>query len=663
MSKPDHLTLTAFALFAALTLFCTAVTWAAPVEVTSPDGGNVLAIDTGGGQVRYSITSGGQPVIAPTPISITIDGAVFPKEAKVAAVTRQEIRKTVKPVVPTIGSELLDSCNEARIAFEGGVALCCRAYDDGVAFRWETSLGREQVIVNGEALGFSFAREFPVWFPEPNGKGFFSHQENQFHRKPVSKTKGMAVASAPLLVERGDGKFLLISDVNVESYPGLWFEGSDSKTLPAVFPPYPLETKLEGDRSDTVSKAADFLAKTSGDRTYPWRGFVLADASGLLTSTMLYHLATPSRLDDTSWIRPGKVVWDWWNYNNIYGVPFPAGVNQDTYKHYIDFAAEMGFPYIILDEGWSVKGPENLLNVVPEIQMRELADYGRSKDVRLILWMTSAALERNFDAAFEQFSQWGIAGLKVDFMQRDDQVMMDFLYRTAEEAARRKLLLDFHGGSKPAGLLRTWPNVLTNESLLGLEQSKWSEFASPDMAVLLPFIRMVVGPMDYTPGAMVNLQKKSFKPMFQTPASQGTRCQQLAMYVVYLSPLQMLADTPTNYRRNPESLPFLKEVPVTWDETKVLQAEVGQSVAVARRHGDRWFLGGLTNWKERKYEMALDFLGDGKYEMTIWKDGPNADRNGNDVAVEKQTVTRESALPVKLAPGGGFAAMLVPKRD
>jgi alpha-glucosidase len=634
---------------------------ASPVDVTSPNGRHVLKVEAGNGQVSYSITSGGQAVISPTPISITIDGVPRPQNPAAAKVSRRKIHETVKPPVPTIASSLVDSCNEALLTFKDGVALRCRAYDDGVAFRWECTLGDKQVTVNDESLAFSFAEDFQVYFPESHGKGFFSHQENQFHRMPVSKTAKMKMACVPLLVELGDGGYLLISDVNVEGYPGLWIEGANTeKTLPAVFPPYPLETKLRGDRSLEVARAADFLARTSGNRSFPWRGFVVADAAGLLTSTLLYHLAEPSRIDDTSWIVPGKVAWDWWNYNNIHGVPFRAGINQDTYKHYIDFAAEMDIPYIILDEGWSVRGPENLLKVVPEINMQALADYGRSKDVDLVLWMTSAALEQNFDTAFAQFSEWGIAGLKVDFMQRDDQVMMDFLYRTAEEAAQRKLLLDFHGGSKPAGLLRTWPNVLTHESVLGLEQNKWSENANPELAVLLPFLRMVVGPMDYTPGAMVNLQKKDFKPMFQTPASQGTRCHQLAMYVVYLSPLQMLADTPTNYRRNPESLPFLREVPVTWDETRVLQAAVGESLVVARRNGNRWFIGGLTNWNAREFELPLDFLADGPHGMTTWKDGPNADRNGNDVSVETSKVGNQSTLSIQLAPGGGVAAMIEP---
>jgi alpha-glucosidase len=633
---------------------------AAPVSLSSPDGNHILRISDENGAIHYSIESAGKPVITPTPLAITIGGTAYPENVAITESERKEIRNDVKPVISTIATILNDSYNEAVICFDGPIKLRCRAYDDGVAFRWETSLPDQQITVDSESLAFHFAEDFPIYFPQALGEEFFTHQENLYHLKPISETAGMKVASAPLLVDRGTGNYLLISDVNVHGYPGLWVNGTDNTTLSAVFPPYPLETKLDGDRSDRVSKPAPFIARTTGKRDFPWRAFVLTDAKGLLTSSILWNLAEPSRIKDPSWIKPGKVAWDWWNYNNIYDVPFRAGVNQETYKHFIDFAAEMELPYIVLDEGWSQRGADNLLKVVPEIQMQELADYGRSKGVRLILWMTSIALERNFDAAFEQFSAWGVAGLKIDFMQRDDQVMMDFLYRTAEVAAQREILLNFHGGSKPAGLLRTWPNVLTHESVPGLEQCKWGEDASPGMAVLLPFIRMVVGPMDYTPGAMVNLQKSDFKPMFNTPASQGTRCHQLAMYVVFLSPLQMLADTPTNYRRNPDCLPFIKQVPTTWDETKVLHAEVGKSLTVARRHGKNWFIGGLTDWNPREESIDLGFLGEGIYHMSAWMDGINADRNGNDFRIEKRVVTAKDTLQIKLAPGGGCAVMFEP---
>lgn len=634
---------------------------AEPIHVDSPDGRHSLVLEAGDEGLSYAVESEGRTLVAPTAISLTIDDTRLPTGEPDPQVRRREVRETVTPVVPGHASSLIDHYHEATLSFDERLALTARAYDDGVAFRWELRGDAKPVTVDGEDFALRFADDFPLWFPEPKGEGFFTHQECRFERLPAASIQpDRRPGPAPLLVQTGDDRFLLVSDVNVESYPGLWFEGTGTNTLAATFPPYPLATELEGDRSERVREAAPFLARPGGDRALPWRAFVLSDAAGLLTSTMLHHLAEPSRLDDPSWIRPGKVAWDWWNANNLHGVPFRAGINQQTYRHYIDFAAELGLPYVILDEGWSVPGPDRLLEVVPEIDLWDLVEHGRSKGVRLILWMTSVALERNFDAAFEQFEQWGIAGIKVDFMQRDDAAMMDFHYRTAEAAAQRKLLVDFHGGSKPTGLSRTWPNVLTFESVLGLEQNKWGEDASPPMAVLLPFTRMVVGPMDYTPGAMINLQRKTFQPMFETPASQGTRAQQLAMYVVYLSPLQMLADTPTNYRRNPECLPFLRDVPVTWDETVVLGAEVGEWLAVARRKGDEWWIGALSDWQARDLELPLDFLGEGAHAITSWSDGPNADRNGNDLAVSEGDTG--DTLRIHLAPGGGFAAVIRPRR-
>lgn len=635
---------------------------AAPIRVDSPDGRNVLTLDAGDdGLVTYAIASGGRQLVEPTPISITIDGTRHPSAKP--ELRRREHREQVVPVVPTHASSFADAFNEAVLDFGDGLLLSARAFDDGVAFRWELRGGPENVTIDNEELTIRLASDFPVWFPEPKGEGFFTHQECRFERVPASGLDpDRRPGPAPLLVDAGDDRWMLVSDVNVEGYPGLWFEGSGTRNIATTFPPYPLATTLEGDRSEQVTEAAPYLARTTGTRSLPWRAFVLSDAAGLLTSTMLHNLADPSRIDDPSWIRPGKVAWDWWNANNLHGVPFRAGINQQTYRHYIDFAAELGLPYVILDEGWSVPGPERLLEVVPELDLWDLVEHARSKNVRLILWMTSVALERNFDEAFEQFEQWGIAGIKVDFMQRDDQPMMDFLYRTAEAAAERELLVDFHGGSKPTGLSRTWPNVLTFESVLGLEQNKWGEDASPPMATLLPFTRMVVGPMDYTPGAMVNLQRRTFQPMFETPASQGTRAQQLAMYVVYLSPLQMLADTPTNYRRNPECLPFLRDVPVTWDETVVLGAEVGRWLAVARRKGDEWWIGALSDWDARDVALPLGFLGEGPHTITRWSDGPNADRNGNDLAVTEDELEPGKPLRIHLAPGGGFAAVIRPLR-
>jgi alpha-glucosidase len=636
------------------------------IILQSPDGRNQITVeyDMRAATAAFSVSRDGKLVIGPTPISITVDGAKRPSKPGAPNLHEFSRDNPVDPIVSTIAANVRDHYNAKTIEFNDGTSLELRAYNDGVAFRWGLAPlpagenGAEHRI-NAEQLAFQFAQDFDIYYPLPRGPRFFSHQEATYDKSPVSKTAGKVTACVPALVELGDGQFMLISDVNVVGYPGMWLEGTDSTTMQATFPHYPARTRLRRDRDVTVAEYADYLAQ-GYPRTMPWRAFVLADAPGLLTSTMLFNLATPpDAATDWSWIKPGKVAWDWWNAWNIYDVDFDAGVNQATYKNYIDFASANGLEYVILDEGWSQRGPENLLQVVPALDMPELSAYAASKKVGLILWMTSAALEANFEAAYEQFVKWNIKGLKIDFMQRDDQPMMDFLYRASEEAARHKMLVDFHGGSKPAGLLRTWPNVLTHESVLGLEHSKWSRDANPDLVTLQPFIRMVVGPMDYTPGAMVNKGRDAFEIIHNAPQSQGTRCHQLAMYVVFISPLQMLADTPSNYRKNPGSLAFLRDVPTTWDETRVIEAKVGESIVLARRHGNAWYLGGLTNWSPREVNVKLDFLGPGRHQMTAWRDG--TETASRDVAGVASAVTADSSVEVRMAAGGGFAAVIRPE--
>ncbi|MCF7955724.1 MAG: glycoside hydrolase family 97 protein [Phycisphaerae bacterium] len=631
------------------------------VRTFSPNGMQQFAVEKGNDGLAYRLTVDGREVMSSNDISITIDGVEYPGTAKIKDIQRIAINSEIAPTVSTVSSKIQEKCNDTLIDFGDSVTLRVRVYNNGAAFRWESRIDKD-VTVNAEKLGFTFAKDYQMYYPIPNGGNFFSHQESSFEYLKIPETAGKKMACVPVLVELDGGKKLLISDVNVSGYPGLWVKGTGKASLQSAFPHYPLETKLKGDRSLTVAKYADYLAKTNGNRTYPWRAFVVTDDAGLLTSTMLYSLADECKLKDTSWIKPGKVSWDWWNAWNITDVDFKAGINQDTYKNYIDFASKNKLRYIILDEGWSVRGPDTLLEVVPELDIAGLVEYGKAKDVGVILWMTSVALERSFDKAFKQFDEWGIKGLKVDFMQRDDQVMMDFCEKVAATAAEHRMIVDFHGGSKPTGLQRTYPNVLTQESVQGLEQSKWSRKANPDTSVLLPFIRMAVGPMDYTPGAMDNYTAEKFVINGKNPGSLGTRCHQLAMYVVFISPLQMLCDTPTKYRKNPESMAFLREVPTTWDETVVPKAEVGNVVAVARRNGDKWFIGALSDWNSRELTLKLDFLDKGKYTLSYWADGPKADTEATDTTIGKSVVTAGSNLKIKLAPGGGYAAILEPAK-
>jgi alpha-glucosidase len=402
-----------------------------------------------------------------------------------------------------------------------------------------------------------------------------------------------------------------------------------------------------------VVRGADYIAVTRGTRTYPWRALGIAERDAdLLTSSLPYLLAKPSLIQDTSWIRPGKVAWDWWNALNLRGVDFKAGVNTATYKHYIDFASRHGIEYVVLDEGWYVLG--DVLNVVPEIDVEALTAYGRGKNVGVILWVVWKTLDDQLRPALDRFEKWGVKGIKVDFMQRDDQPTMEFYHRICRAAAERKLLVDFHGAIRPALMTRTWPNLMSTEGVMGLEHDKWSRDVDPEHDVTLPFTRMYLGPMDFTPGAMVNASKGDFMPIFGQPMSQGTRCHQMAMYVVYESPLQMLADSPSNYSREPEAMEFLGPVPTVWDETRVLDGRIGDYVAVARRSGRDWYVGAMTDWTARELALDLSFLSEGRFQLDAFEDGVNADRNGSDYRRTRTAVDRTGRLTVRLAEGGGW---------
>jgi alpha-glucosidase len=464
----------------------------------------------------------------------------------------------------------------------------------------------------------------------------------------------------PAVASAGDDVKVAIAESDITDYPGLWLRGTDGPALAATFPPYPLKVQQTSDRDVKVLETADYIAKTKGTRTFPWRVIGIAVHDGdLITNPLVYLLQRPTKLTDTSWIRPGKVAWDWWNANNLYGVDFKAGINTQTYKYYIDFASKYGLPYIILDEGWYKLG--NVLEPVPEINVPELVAYGKQKNVGLILWVTWKSLDDQLIPALDQYEKWGIKGIKDDFMQRDDQPMVNYLERVLREAAKRHMLVDFHGIQRSAMMTRTWPNLISNEGVRGNEWNKWSADITPTHTITLPFTRMFLGPMDFTPGAMRNASKRSFASIFEQPMSQGTRGRQLAMYVVYESPLQMLSDSPSNYLREPDAMEFLSAVPTTWDDTRVPAAKIGEYVAVARRSGNDWYIGAMTDWTARDLSIDLPFLPPGQFTMTSWEDGPNADRAASDYKKTTTTVDNKTKLTLKLAPGGGYAARITPK--
>jgi alpha-glucosidase len=624
----------------------------------SPDGRLEVRVEVAD-RLRYDVTFKGKPLLEDALLSLDVDGVKLGEGARLRSATTRRVERSIEPPVRQKGARLREAFNELRLDVQGGYAVVFRAYDEGIAYRFESALAKPEVRVLGEEARFNFAGDFTVHFHQEDS--LFSHNERHYLRKALKELTRESFASTPAIVEAPDGIKLAIADSDIEDYPGLWLEGTGGNALAARFPPYPLEEKLERDRDFKVLRAADYIAVTKGTRTFPWRVIGVAETDAdLITNALVYLLAKPSQIADTSWIKPGKVAWDWYNANNLHGVDFKSGVNTATYKYFIDFASKHGIEYVILDEGWYKLG--DLLSVVPAMDLPELLAYAKHKNVGIILWVVSKTLEDQLEPALAQFEKWGVKGLKVDFMQRDDQKLMAFYHRVCREAAKRRMLVDFHGAIRPAHLTRTWPNLLTTEGVLGLEQFKWSDKSHPEHNVTLPFTRMFVGPFDYTPGAMRNAARKSFAPIFDQPMSLGTRCQQLAMYVVYESPLQMLADSPSSYLREPEIMEFLGPVPVVWDETRVLAAKLGDYVAVARRSGAEWWVGAMTDDSARELLLDLSFLGSGRYAVDSYRDGANADRWGSDYKRVKGEASGATRLRVQLAPGGGFAARLTPQK-
>lgn len=586
------------------------------VELSSPNGKIHVEIKLGG-KIHYSVFFNTEIIIKPSPISLTVnDGLILGENPVLINFEKKCMDEEIYPVVSHKRKVIKDRYNESLLNFEDDYGLIFRVYDDGVAYRFFTEFKEDIKIISEEAC-FNLARDDSIYIPFE--ESFLTHSERLYSHLPVSEVASDKFSSLPVLVYNAEGPGIAITEADLDDYPGMYLRGTDGSApfLRATFPEYPLEEKQTNDRTVEVTRRAGYLAVTKGTRTFPWRVVVIAEEDAdLVESDIVFRLGKPLQLKDTKWIKPGKVSWDWWNACNIYGVDFKSGINTETYKYYIDFASENNIEYIILDEGWS--DPSDLFNINPEINMNELLQYARQKNVGIILWCVWVTLDKQLKPALDLFEKWDIRGIKVDFMQRDDQKMVNYYLKIAQEAAKRHLLVDFHGSYKPTGLRRAYPNVMTREGVQGLEQNKWCRNVTPEHDVTLPFIRMLAGPMDYTPGAMINEQKTGFHPVYYRPMSQGTRIHQLAMYVVYESPLQMLADSPSNYMREREIMKFLSKVPTVWDETKVLNAKVGDYITVARKSGNEWYIGAMTDWTPRTLQIDLSFLEDGKYVAEIY---------------------------------------------
>ncbi|HLK02818.1 MAG TPA: glycoside hydrolase family 97 protein [Candidatus Acidoferrum sp.] len=625
-------------------------------SLRSPDNRIEVAIHVAK-KITYDVSLNGRLLMKDSALGINIEGKSLGENPQVKSTKKDSVDKVLEPVVHQKSAKIREHYNELKLELDGNYAVTFRAYPEGVAYRIETSLGGENVKVFSEDALFRFAADDTVFFPEE--ESMFSHNERKYLPRAMSTISEKTFGTLPAVVDVGDGAKIAIAESGVEDYPGLWLRGGGEHALAATFEHYPLKESLTGDRDFKVTEAADYIAVTQGTRVFPWRVLGIAEHDkDLIANPLVWLLEKPSMLSDTSWIKPGKVAWDWWNANNVYGVDFKAGINTQTYKYYVDFAAKNHLDYIILDEGWYKLG--NVLEVVPEINMEELTAYAKQKNVGVILWVIWKTLDDQLIPALDQYEKWGIKGIKVDFMQRNDQKLLNYYYKVARECAKRHMLVDFHGAQRGASLTRTWPNLISNEGVRGMEWSKWSAETEPQHNVTLPFTRMFLGPMDYTPGAMLNATKTTFAPVFSRPMALGTRCQQLAMYVVYESPLQMLSDSPSNYEREPESLEFLRAVPSTWDETLPLDGKISEYVAVARRSGKDWYVGAMSNWTARDLEIDLSFLPAGNFTIDAYQDGVNADKMASDYKKTSSTVTKASKIKIHLAPGGGWAARIHP---
>jgi alpha-glucosidase len=625
-------------------------------SVTSPNGGLVFTF-TRDPEPRFRLDWRGEPLILPSNLGLVLESGLVPRPGgEVSGADRRTVLDSIRPVVPEKRALIVDHYNELSLTFDGGWGMDLRAFDGGVAYRFRTDRPGEVVVVE-ERFQPRFPGDPMVWIPTEDS--FLTHQERLYQELTSSGIPADTMGGTPLLVAPPGLPKVLITEADLRSYPGLYLKGTGADALEGVFPAYPAVEEQVRDRTVRVVEREPFLARSEGPRTFPWRVFIVAEEDrDLVESTLVYQLAPPLEIPDPSWIRPGKVAWDWWNASSLIGVDFESGLNTETYLHFIDFAADHGIEYIILDEGWS--DPANLRELNPDMDLSAILRRGRERGVGIILWVVWKTLEDQFDEALDQFAEWGVPGIKVDFMQRDDQPMVEYYWRVAAAAAQRHLLVDFHGAYKPTGLRRAYPNVITREGVLGLEHSKWDPQPTPKHNVTLPYIRMVAGPMDYTPGAMRNAQDQRFNAIFDRPMSLGTRVHQMAMYVVFESPLQMLADSPSNYAREPECLAYLSEVPTTWDETRVLSGSVGEWIALARRKGEEWYIGAMTDWTARDLELDLSFLTPGSWSGEVYSDGANVERNAQDYRRTDMTVNPEVPLTVHLGPGGGWVARLRP---
>ncbi len=641
-----------------LALASTMLTQAKDVKVTSPNGKIKAVITDNGGSLSYSTWLDGKEIFTQSGLQIKLTTKTLGKNAKIASVKTKKVSNIIRPAVPLKESTIKNNYTEATLAMKGNYKVEFRIFDNAVAYRYILN-EKDSVYVVDETFNLKPSQPMDVHYQGTESWG--SSSENPYTNCKLSEwnyDKEMATLPVGLSSTEGDLQ-LLISETDLRDYPGLYLHGNGNKDCLSgnIVPNYKV-WEYDGDRSTEIKELANWGAYTAGKRSFPWRFVTITDSKGMVEQTITAQLSAPCEIDDTSWIKPGLVSWDWWNQKAIYGddVNFETGCNTDTYKYYIDFASKYGIKYIIMDEGWS-KNTSTPFTPNDDLDLQECIRYGKEKGVGIILWLTWKCVEENLSTVFDTYEKWGIAGAKIDFMERQDQWMINWYERVIKEAAKHHMIVDYHGAMKPSGLEYRYPNLLAYEGVRGLEQMSGCQ---PDNTLYIPFLRNAVGAADFTPGAMLNTQPEYDEWSNPNRSSVGTRAYSMALFTIMETGTQMLADCPTRYYQNADCTEFLSKVPVTWDETKCLDAKIGKYVIVAKRHGEKWYVAGICNGekKTRNFTLPLDFLGNGQHKMTIFTDGFNAGKQAMDYRKNIRQVDNTTTLDIKMVRNGGFTAVI-----
>lgn len=645
-----------------LIVFISINTFSQQLTLSSPDKKITVNISLSN-QLNYDVVVDSNIIISNATIDMQLANEIFLSHAmRINSTKTKTVNESIVAQIPVSRKNIPNNYNELTLTFKNNFAVIFRAYNDGIAYRIATTF-KDSITVVNETADFNFVSGAhcyaPVVTKRPDEDVFHTSFEELYTHKSLDSFSTNDYMFTPVLTETTDNIKVAITESDLDDYPGMFLQGTASNGFRGTFAPYPLEEKIvEGDYPQkVVTQRADYIAKTKGTRNFPWRVMLIArEDKELPTNDLVYRLAAPSKINDVSWIHPGKCTDEWIIDVNLFNVPFVSGVNTASYKYYIDFAKRFGFDRIMMDAGWSKT--TDLFSINPNLNMDTIAAYAKQQGIKLSMWTLAVTLDRQLDSALKQFQKWGVDFIMTDFIDRDDQPVVNFYKRITEACANAHLMIMFHGAYPPKGFNRTYPNNITREAVLGSEYNAWSDKPTATHNVTIPFTRMLAGPLDYEPGLLDNATPQQFKPIWGKVMSQTTRCQQLALFVVYDNPLQIFSGNPSQGSMEPAFMQLLGSIPTTWDTTIITDAAIAHYIITARRHGNDWFIAGITDSTARDIKLDLSFLGAGNYKATICKDGINANRNAMDYTIEEKTLTANDRLQIHMTPAGGFLVRL-----